>query len=109
MAAAVPRPFIDHGDLDTFGGFTLAAPRIAVLLREYCDELNLLVARFAHSAGTTLALAANEIVMHRMGELGPIDPSVANTFNPPNPGQPEQTKVEISVEDVSAYLGPDGA
>lgn len=90
--------------LHTQDGFTLASPRIAYLLREYCDHLGVLVPRYAHSAGTTLALAADEVVMHRMGELGPIDPSVSNPFNPPNPGKPDENKVPISVEDVNAFL-----
>jgi hypothetical protein len=48
-------------------------------------------------------MGADEIIMHKMGMLGPIDPSVANLFNPPHPlvaGQP----LPISVEDVTAYF-----
>ena len=41
--------------------------------------------------------------MHRMGMLGPIDPSVANAFNPPHPQNPGQP-LAISVEDVTAYF-----
>lgn len=91
--------------LKTRGGHTPSAQRIAYLIREYCDEFSVLIPRYSHSAGTTLALAADEIVMHRMGELGPIDPSVSNAFNPPTPGQADEAKVNISVEDVNAYLG----
>ena len=57
----------------------------------------------AFSAATLVALGADEIVMHRMGCLGPIDPSVANIFNPPNPQNPSQ-RAPISVEDVTAYF-----
>ena len=91
--------------LYTRGGHTVAAPRVAYLMREYCDHLAILVPRFAHSAGTSLALAADEIVMHPMGELGPIDPSVANQFNPADATDATgQTKIPISVEDVSGFL-----
>ena len=38
-----------------------------------------------------------------MGCLGPIDPSVANIFNPVNPQHPGQL-APISVEDVTAYF-----
>jgi hypothetical protein len=38
-----------------------------------------------------------------MGCLGPIDPSVSNIFNPPNPLSPGQL-APISVEDVTAFF-----
>jgi hypothetical protein len=41
--------------------------------------------------------------MHKMGCLGPIDPSVANIFNPPHPTNPGQLAA-ISVEDVTAFF-----
>jgi hypothetical protein len=41
--------------------------------------------------------------MHKMGCLGPIDPSVANIFNPQNPLTPGQP-APISVEDVTAFF-----
>ncbi len=91
--------------LYTRGGHTLAPTRLAFLIREYCEEFGVLVPHCAHSAGTTLALAANEIVMHRMGELGPIDPTVSNRFNPLDPTDPDKKRlIPIAVEDVSAYL-----
>ena len=39
--------------------------------------------------------------MGPLGELGPTDPSVSNAFNPKNE---ESKPIQISVEDVSAYL-----
>jgi hypothetical protein len=66
----------------------------------------------AHSAGTLICLGADEIVMGRMADLGPVDPSVANQFNPivetqdiaqgklPAP----RPRIPISVEDLAAYL-----
>jgi hypothetical protein len=41
--------------------------------------------------------------MHRMGCLGPIDPSVTNSFNPIDSRNPGHL-LPISVEDVSAYF-----
>ncbi len=91
--------------LYTRGGHTLTPNRLVYLLREYCQRLCVLVPHYAHSAGTTLATGANEIVMHRMGELGPTDPSVANPFNPEDPTDPShQRRLPISVEDVNAYV-----
>ncbi|MFC1549461.1 hypothetical protein ACFL4R_01160, partial [Nitrospirota bacterium] len=57
----------------------------------------------AFSAATLMALGADEIVMHSMGMLGPVDPTVTNPFNPSNPANPTQV-LGISVEDVSAYI-----
>ena len=57
----------------------------------------------AFSAATLIALGANKIIMHKMGCLGPIDPSVANIFNPPHPLAPGQL-APISVEDVTAFF-----
>jgi hypothetical protein len=85
------------------GGSGTAPWRIVGLIREYTDKFAVLVPHQAFSAATLLALGADEIVMHKMGCLGPIDPSVTNIFNPPHPQQPGQL-APISVEDVSAYF-----
>jgi len=68
--------------LITRGGNVLTPLRLISLLREFGEEVSVLVPYMAHSAGTLIALGADEIVMGAMGELGPVDPSVSNTFNP---------------------------
>jgi hypothetical protein len=73
------------------------------LIRQYSKDFALLVPHRAFSAATLIAMGANAIVMHKMGCLGPIDPSVANAFNPAAPGAPGQ-QLPISVEDVSAFF-----
>lgn len=74
-------------------------------MREFCEKLAVLIPFRAHSAGTTLALGTDEIVMGPMGELGPVDPSVANVFNPLiDEKDPQKGNIPISVEDVSAYM-----
>jgi len=94
----------------TRGGGTIAAYRIAKLLREYCKEFNVLVPFRAHSAGTLLAFGANNIIMSRLGELSPVDPSTVSMFNPvlrsPPQGDPAdpRNRIPISVEDVTSYL-----
>jgi ClpP class serine protease len=91
--------------LYTRGGHTLAPNRIVHLLREFCEKLSVLIPFRAYSAGTTLALGADEIVMASMGELGPVDPSVTNDFNPViDDKDPKKGHIPISVEDVSAYM-----
>jgi len=91
------------------GGDTMVPWRLINLIREYCKELITLVPDKAFSAATMLCLGSDEIVMTKMAVLSPIDPSVANAFNPPlpmPPGAPPQAaqRVPISVEDVVAYL-----
>ena len=89
--------------LHSNGGSGTVPWRIVSLIREYTDNLAVLVPHRAFSAATLIALGADEIVMHKMACLGPIDPSVANLFNPPHPQNPS-TPLPISVEDVSAYF-----
>jgi len=74
--------------------------RIVSMLRECCNELNVLVPYKAHSAATLVALGADQIVMGKKGELGPIDPILSRIE------KEEKTVVqeELSVEDVMSYL-----
>ena len=85
------------------GGSGTVPWRIVSLIRQYTERFAVLVPHRAFSAATLIALGADEIVMHKMGCLGPIDPSVANAFNPQNPQSPGQL-VPISVEDVTAFF-----
>src|SRR5208282_5342608 len=50
-------------------------------VRVFFDHLLLFPYR-SYSAATLIALGADEIVMHPFAELGPIDPTVSNEFNP---------------------------
>lgn len=98
--------------LITNGGHALTPLRLMSLLREFSKEVNVLVPYMAHSAGTLISVGADSIVMGAMGELGPVDPSVANQFNPTV--QPEDVqgaklpsprpRIPISVEDVTSFL-----
>ena len=98
--------------LITRGGNTLVPLRLNSLLREFADEVAVLVPYMAHSAGTLICLGADEIVMGAMGELAPVDPSVSNQFNPvqssedfPDGKSPSpRPRLPISVEDVTSYL-----
>jgi hypothetical protein len=89
--------------LYTRGGDIITPWRLVQLIREYAREFCVLVPFRSYSAGTMLCLGADEIVMGRMGELGPIDPSVVNAYNPPDPRNPS-ARVPVNIEDVYSYL-----
>jgi hypothetical protein len=89
--------------LYTAGGDTMVPWRLVSMMREYCEKFSVIVPYKAHSAGTMIALGADEIVMSDLSEISPIDPSTANVFNPVDPGNP-QNRIPISVEDVMAYF-----
>lgn len=86
----------------TRGGDTNTVWPIVSLLREFDPEFEILAPFRVHSAGTMVALASKRIVMTRIAELSPIDPTTGNQFNPLDPLRPGQL-LGISVEDVNAY------
>jgi len=115
VGADVIRPFYEHLEtigpaqgLDLFlytrGGQIVPPLRLVHLLREYCEHLAVLVPFRAHSAGTLIALGADEIVMGRMGELSPIDPRVALGPDRPTQDQEGAPAQQIEIEDLSAYF-----
>jgi Serine dehydrogenase proteinase len=83
------------------GGSGVVPWRLVSLFREFAEKFRVLIPYRAYSAATLIALGADEIVMHPFGELGPIDPSVSNDFNPRNS---QGQAIPISVEDVKAYV-----
>ena len=89
--------------LYTSGGDMLAPIRIVKLIRNHCDEFEVLVPYKAHSAGTLICLGADAIVMGKLSELTPVDPTTGHPFNPQNPVNPQQ-RLEVSVEDLNSYL-----
>lgn len=89
--------------LHSNGGDGIVPWRLTSLLREFSTELTVLVPHRAFSAATLAALGADRVIMHPMGMLGPIDPSVTTPYNPPDPGNPAQ-RLQISVEDVASYI-----
>lgn len=90
--------------LYTRGGDVLTPWRLVNLLREYCKHLSILVPFRAYSAGTLICLGADEIIMGKLGELSPIDPSVANAFNPQDQHN-KAARIPVSVEDVTSFIG----
>ena len=102
------RPMYDHllkigkvENIDLFlysrGGDVGTPWKIISMLREYCDNLTVLIPSKAYSATTLIALGADKIIMGPKGELGPIDP----TLEMPSTGQVNKP---INTEDVTAYI-----
>lgn len=82
------------------GGVSTVAWPLVSLIKEFTNNFSVLVPFNAFSCATSIALGADEIIMGKMGTLGPIDPTVANQFNPIINNQ----LVGISVEDVAGFL-----
>jgi len=68
--------------LHSSGGQIDAAYNLSLLFRRYAtEEFNVIVPRWAKSAATVIACAANKIYMTPIAELGPVDPQIT-MFNP---------------------------
>lgn len=90
--------------LYTRGGDMVVPIRVVKLIRSYCKKFGVLVPYRAHSAGTLIALGADEIVMTKLGELTPVDPTAErHPFNPRSLSNSKQM-LPISVEDVRSYI-----
>lgn len=62
--------------LQTHGGDGDAAYNIAKMLQMHADHVNIIVPLFAKSAGTMICLAANDLLMTELSELGPLDAQI---------------------------------
>ncbi len=90
--------------LYTQGGDTMAAWSIVNLIKQFCDEFEVIIPSKAHSSGTLISIGANKIIMTKQATLGPIDPSISTALNPQIPGANIQAKFPVSVEAVKGYL-----
>jgi len=90
--------------LYTRGGDTLAAWSIINLIKQFADDVEVVVPSKCHSAGTLMALGAKSIIMTKQATLGPIDPSINNPLNPSIPGASPDAKVPVSVEDIKGFI-----
>ena len=79
----------------TRGGIIFVPWKLVSLIRSFTQRFAALIPYRCHSAGTMIALGADEIVMCRMGELSPVDPQFAN---------PASVGERKSVEDVMSYI-----
>lgn len=94
----------DNKIIDLFlysrGGDVSVPWRITSMIREFCDEFNVLIPYKAQSAATLLSLGADNIIMGKKAELGPIDPTLVKS----SVGEGSLPRQEISVDDVNSFL-----
>jgi ClpP class serine protease len=78
------------------GGNSVTAWALVNLIREFTKNFNVLIPFRAHSCATAIAIGAEEIVMARMAELGPVDPTLTIVD--------EGKQLNVSTEDLSSYI-----
>jgi hypothetical protein len=84
--------------LSTGGGVVNTARRIALLLHDYTQHLNILIPYRARSAGTLLSLSANQLILGPLAELSPIDGQIGAIGD-----IPVESPTFISAEDIRAF------
>jgi hypothetical protein len=81
--------------LRTTGGAAELPWGIVSLLREFSDELGVIVSGFALSGGCHIAIAADDLVMGPFSMLGPVDPTRNHPLLPKDAkGEPIPTSVQ---------------
>ena len=102
-------PFKERTKLDLFlysrGGESDVPWTLVSMFREYCEKGSfcVLLPYRAHSAATVISLGADEIIMTKKAELGPIDITLAR--GPYNPADKiSNQRLPVSVEDVMGYF-----
>lgn len=84
--------------VNSLGGDGLASWRLITMVREYLGNdgyITCLVPYYAFSAGTLIAVGSNEIFMHPMASLGPVDPQIVV--------RTQAGATQFAYEDISAY------
>jgi hypothetical protein len=92
--------------LYTRGGDTMAAYSLVNLIRQFCEEFEIIIPSKARSSGTIISLGADQILMTKQATLGPIDPSLNSPLNPQNPQAPNNplSRIPVSVESIQGYF-----
>jgi hypothetical protein len=62
--------------IDSLGGDAKAAYQLATLFKRYCGGFIAVVPRYAKSAATLLTIGADEVILGRCAELGPLDTQI---------------------------------
>ena len=84
--------------VNSLGGDGLASWRLITMIREYLGKdghINCLVPYYAFSAGTLIAVGSNEIFMHPLACLGPVDPQIVV--------RSQDGATHFAYEDLTAY------
>ncbi|WP_431163582.1 SDH family Clp fold serine proteinase [Flagellimonas beolgyonensis] len=117
IATDVLEYFSDHLDaigkvekislfLYTRGGDTMAAWSLVNLIRQFCNQFEIIIPSKARSSGTIISLGGDNIIMTKQATLGPIDPSLNSPLNPQNPQIPNnpQARIPVSVESIQGFF-----
>ena len=68
--------------LDTYGGSLDSAFKTVLFLSRFAERIRVFVPRRAKSAGTLIAIGAQELHMSPFAELGPLDTQIVDPRNP---------------------------
>ena len=90
--------------LNTLGGNLPAARSIALLIKEFSEKFEVIIPKYAFSAGTLISLYADNIIMLEGATLGPIDPSV-NDFKYPN--MPANSAAQLEADLIESSIKPE--
>lgn len=83
--------------LYSMGGFLETPWPLVNLIREFCDEFEVIIPDKALSAATLISLGADRIVMTPFSLLSPVDPSGELPMG-------EKTKRNIQIEDIAGFI-----
>jgi hypothetical protein len=89
------------------GGITMAGYSLVNMIKEFSESFGVLIPFKALSTATLIALGADDIIISKMGQLSPIDPSVNHPLGPSVviPGPQNMTRVlPMNVEDMMNYV-----
>ena len=102
LDAAIQNKRVEKIDLFLYsrGGQVEVPWKIIAKLRERCKILGVLVPYKAHSAATMIAIGADEVVLGKDAELGPIDPALKRRIGKGGVLMDE----DIRVEDVMSFV-----
>jgi hypothetical protein len=86
------------------GGASDVPWTVVSMFRQYAEKglFGVLIPFRAHSAATEIALGADEIVMTKKAELGPIDITIGEGWY--NPIDKDNKKLPLRVEDVTGFF-----
>lgn len=89
--------------LYSLGGQMETPWKLVTMLREFCDELHVVVPYKAYSAATMICIGTDKIHMTSKSELGPIDPALQVNPQPGKDGSAPRLP-DLGVEDIAGYL-----
>ena len=85
------------------GGVTMAGYALVNLIREFCEKFGVIIPFKALSCASLITLGADDIILSKMAQLSPIDPSVKSPLGP-TPEINPKIPLPVSVEDVIGYI-----